>query len=269
MAVNNIDKNEIDLNQIFHKIIEGKTIIIAVTLLTVIMATIVAKSRPILFQSSALIEIGSFYKEADEDSKKTLNQISPIESSESLIRALKIQFNYANNENINISQREANLIQVDTIKTIDQGTPLIKSVLEYILKRHGNVVENYNTQHINIQKTRIENIDASINFNQKLLNIEIESNKGLIIARFDEEIELTKKNISLLKRKILYINSSIIFNEKKLAKEIKSNNAIAIKDYALANHSEMLVSKSTNEPVLVFKNYIQQIFYKIISLKIF
>lgn len=272
MEVANTKASEIDLNQIFHKLLEGKIIIIVITLLLVIMSAFVANSRPILFQSSAIIKIGNYEPTdmhiwtGDRNSKEMTNQSLDmltnyqfqIEDSKNLIRALQFRFNYENNKNINIFQRDTNIIQVETKATIGEGSLLLNDVFEYIFKRHQRIVDNYNSQQIQILKTKIENLNSSI----ENINSSIENRNSSI------EIDFLEK-IKLLERRIEKINTSINFYEKELAIEIKSNKALAItaiSSEAADNADEIKYNKSNNNTEFIFLQRYHEIKDKIFLL---
>ena len=249
MAIDNINRNEINLNQIFHKLLEWKIIIIIVTLLSVIMATYVAKSRPVLFKTSALIEIGEFTQLTFDFEDKVSFQLSPIEDANDLIRALKIKFNYANDNNINIYKREANLIQFDTKANFGIGTPLMNELIEYIDTRHKSIVEDYISYQTEIQKTKIKNKKSELQFYEE--------------AKLYQKLFENAKNTSLLIRSITKINTKINFNKDLLAKETEGlvsfseqkihflmreinnlDSRIKFNNLLLANETEMLLKKN-------------------------
>ena len=58
---NSSKKNEVNLNQIFNLILDAKILFISIIILSTAIATYIAVSKPILFNSIAVIELGHYY----------------------------------------------------------------------------------------------------------------------------------------------------------------------------------------------------------------
>jgi len=188
---NNIDKeSEIDLYKFFHILLNGKRTIILVTLLSVTLAVFLANSRPTLYKSVALVEIGQYYNLKGEKDY--------IENSNELVSALTIKFNYTDNEDVALYALGKDLIQVETTTFLNQGPPLLKKVVEFIENRHSYVVNKYKSQNLLIQNSKIKELDSTLKFNTELLKLELESNKSKI-----------ERDIILLNQRIKEINLTI------------------------------------------------------------
>ena len=252
----NFKKTEINLNDIFHKLLDAKKLIIFITFLSVAFSIYNAKNLPVIFKSSALIEIGQFVSmNLDDSSSDGLIKYKkmPIEKTEDFVRALKIQFNYTKNEDIDIFARDSNIVQIETENLEGLGIPLLKEVLEYSQIRHKAIADNYTSRIIKIKETEVGNLNSSIKFNKELLDIEIQSNKGIILEKIDDDIILTQMSINDLKRQIKSIDSKILFN-KELA-VIETNNKISYYENILEslNDKIYLLEEITSKEVVALK----------------
>ena len=252
----NFKKTEINLNDIFHKLLDAKILVIFITFLSVAFSIYISKNSPVLFKSSALIEIGQFVSiNLDDSSSDGLINYKklPIEETEDFVRALRIHFNYTKNQDIDIFARDSNIVQIDTENLEGVGTPLLNEVLEYSRNRHKTIADSYTSQMIKIMETEIENLNSTIMFNKELLDIEIKSNKGIILEKLNDEIFLTQLSINDLKRQIKSTDSEIRFN-KELG-DIETQNKISNYENILEslNNKIYLLEEITSKEVAALK----------------
>ena len=84
---NDYKNDEIDLKKIFDQLLASKMLVIVITLLFTILASYIGLSRPPVFTSTALIEIGQYVHPNNEYEQNIL-----IENPEDLILELNIGF---------------------------------------------------------------------------------------------------------------------------------------------------------------------------------
>ena len=225
---NHYIEDEIYLKDIFNQLIASKKLIIIITLLSTILAFSYSNSKPPIFKSNALIEIGTYNFVNFDESGGQLNlkaNKALIESAKSLLSEVNIAFVHKRQSEINpdgftASILEGRLIKIGiTTPSIKMGQDFLNEITAYILKRHENIVTTNTQRNINVVNTRLDQINSEIEFNNERLKTENERLKTTLI----EDIEA---NIVILNNEINNINAEIEFNNERL----KTENKIKLSD---------------------------------------
>jgi hypothetical protein len=242
-------EDEIDLKKIFELLINSKKLIIVTTLVITILGAIYSSQKETLYKSSALIEIGNYGLDeysrlADEDWKQTKYVPELIESAETLIEELMINFHYKQQANVSfIFLKEVDrLIQIDSTSASSVNNKnLLNEIIEYIENRHS-ILLNENKQRITNQLTyEIESLNDQIEY----------INSELFIQNEDEKLRIANQIISLNKQ-IEYINSELFIQNEdeklRIANQIISlNKQIEFTNSTLLTQNEDEKLRISNE----------------------
>lgn len=163
---NSSEENQLDLAQIFQIIFDFKIIIISIISLSIGWAIYIAQSKPILFKSIALLEIGHYY---DAEGKR-----KDVANIHELIDDLKSEFNYRRKGDLDIFAREQKILQIETQTSSKNDNTLVQELINLTKERHQNIIQNH---HQDIQKS----LEYSISFLKNEINL-IENS---LIAKID------------------------------------------------------------------------------------
>jgi hypothetical protein len=239
-----LQDDQVDLNQIFKKLLRAKKTILGVTLLFVFLAGIIAQSRPSLTNSIALIEIGHYY---DFNGKK-----AKLDTVDNLVDDLKLQFNYRKNMEIDIFARESNLIQAETTSSNSDGKLFLEELSNFIIEKHNQFYKNYRNNVEKLQKTKIENISARIDFyNKKIVYAELQDIQNEILD-LDIKIKLRRHQIITLANEYYHelINATSPSIEKQKKNLININNSITLYQNIIAQEEAQLKLLENDEEFL-------------------
>ena len=154
---NDLEHGEVSINLFLERLYDSRKLIISITLIVTILASVFSILKDTSYESTALVEIGeyNFATKLYYDQNANLPQLdlldslfSLIESQKSLIDNLKIIFIHKNQEPSSISKLtilplENKLIRITTISSnVDNSKDLINKMSLYIKKRHEDITSS-------------------------------------------------------------------------------------------------------------------------------
>jgi hypothetical protein len=236
-----LQEDEIDLKEIFKLLINSKKLIIAITLLITTLGAIYAFQKAPEYKSTALIEIGKYYQDQDE-------QIL-IEPAKNLVQDLTINFNYKQQVGVSIDSFENRLINITlTSSSSVKNKNLLNEIVRYIKNRHSLLQSN------NTQKTenKLTNKIKSLNDQIEYINNTLLTQNEDEILRISNQIETLNNELPSLDSKIESLNEVIVADQDNLLL-LKSNPEFLIQRAAQSPSLEKDIF-SYNNKLIDYKN---------------
>lgn len=264
---------EIDLLKVTNQLVASKKLIITITLLFTILASIVAISRPPTFISTALVEIGQYdsnklrpinhslhLMEIDRESKSMIERRTMIESSKQLVQDLNINYIYEKqNKYLDVESSfsiiENRLVQLRVATpSIKTGKELLNEITTYILNRHEDIIIDLNQSNlkfiesqVSILNNNVNNLNTEIEFHNKRLQVLIESDHEKKQAFINERIRKINQLLLTIDKKILDLKDLIIKETANL--KLLETDLQLLKE-------RLATSPSFNELIYSYKNSI-------------
>ena len=216
---NLLDENN-DFYKIFSLLIDSKKIIIFFTLLFALLVSLVSYITPASYNSNYILKLG-------QPSSNNQFQVILIENLDTIIRELKIHFQYEKFEAVNFLVLENRLIEIRINNHLNgKSTILINKINEFINEKSKEIISNsfdYKKNALLLEKTfLIESID----FDEQFLTDEINNiNKEISDKEASQEIAVE------------FLNNEIQYFEKKL-------------DAVAKNYSEKTESNISSNQIL-------------------
>ena len=200
--------HEIDLIEVIRLLINSKKLIIVLTLVITTLVAIYAFQKQPKYNSTALIEIGSY----DQD-KKIL-----IETVITLIEELNIKFIHKQDElainskslSIQPIKKVGRLIQI-SYTSISSATSekIVNEIVRYVENRHSLLLSNHNQKTENQLTNEIEILIERIEFFKNALLNQNTKDK----LRISNEIEVLNNSLPNIESKIKALNKVILEDE--------------------------------------------------------
>jgi len=198
----------IDLFEIIQKLIASKKLIIVITLLITILGSIYSFQRMPLYQSTALVEIGQYQK---QNQNQIMIQIL-IEPFDALILELSTNFIHnnklleANSENLEfkrIDKKNNKVLQIDfNSPSLATNKKIINELIIYIEKRHldlkSSLIQNITARLEPINKNLKNSNARSIQFDNLLMSSNEFNELELQTTILKSQLEEAEFNFSLL-----------------------------------------------------------------------
>jgi len=187
---NEYQEDEIDLKEIFRNLFNSKKLIIAVTLAFSLLAFIQTTQKEKYYQSSVIIEIGSYNQASGE--KKLVEPVSK------LIKRLKVNIVYKVKKQLDFDAIEDQLLEIKSSSSSPKiSEKVIKDVIRYTQESHKeiqDIIVNSFSEKINAVNNELKFIKNSIKKQQESQQI-IAINS---IKAVDNEIPILKSHIKYL-----------------------------------------------------------------------
>lgn len=195
---NLLDENN-DFYKIFSLLIDAKKIIIFFTLLFALLASLVSYITPASYNSNYILKLGQ------PSSNNQFHRIL-IENLDTIIRELKIHFQYEKFEAVNFLVLENRLIEIRINNHLNgKSTILINKINEFISEKSKEIISNsfdYQRNALLQEKTYLL---ESIDFDEQLLTDEINNiNKEISDKKTSKEIavEILTNEIKYFEKKL-------------------------------------------------------------------
>jgi hypothetical protein len=235
-----LQEDEIDLKEIFKLLINSKKLIIVTTLIITLLGAIYSFQKKVplpLYESTALIEIGSNYQYQDKQKKL-------FEPTKTLINEIiqELTINYIHKQKVNVSINSIKgvnrLIQITSSSASSvKNKNLLNEMIEYVENRHS-ILLNENKQRITNQLT----------YEIESLNDKIEFSVSSLLLRISSKIESLNNELPKIDSKIESLNEVIIAEQ---------NNLLLLKSVP-----ELFIQRAAQSPTLneIIHSYKTQLF---------
>jgi capsular polysaccharide biosynthesis protein len=224
-----LQEDEIDLKELFKLLINSKKLIITLTLVITTLGAIYAFQKTPVYKSTALIEIGIYDQDQDE-------QIL-IEPASELIQEVNTNFIKKQKEIVKITRIDGRLFQIaHTFPDSVTSKNLLNEIIGYIENRHSLLQSNH-TQKAKNQLTHL--IEDSKTKIKNLNNLNKKENENEILE-YTNAIKLINDELPVLDSRIELLSELIVVDQGNLLL-LKSNPELLLQ--RLAAHSRTLDEK--------------------------
>ena len=219
---NYIQEDEIDLKKIVKLLINSTKLIIVITFVTTILTAIYASQKEPQYISSALIEIGSYDAEINNpkiEPRKIGTKVL-VESPNSLIKNLRINFNYKQKMQFNVWPLEGRLIKiVIQSDNLEMNIDSLNKIIGFIKNRHSFLLQKVEYQ----LTSKIEDLNNNIEYKKEALLTENNDQK----LKISNLIQGLKKLIPNIELRIKELTKVILKDESNL-KLLQSNEKLLL-----------------------------------------
>lgn len=226
---NDIKEIELSLKEVIDILKKSKVFIISATLIITLLGSLYSSQQPLKYQSSVLVEVGSF--EVFEDENFRL-----IENLDNLIRELKVYFYFKkglSSNNLVFTAFENRLLEISlTTSSPKDNVEKLNEIKKFIESRHLNllVINNPNTVHL-------DNFAKKINS----LTNRIATLKSTLYTKTLSKLELNKNHLSKIEGEEDRIERLIKLTTKVIDDEENNLNL-------LANEPNLKIERATKSP---------------------
>jgi LPS O-antigen subunit length determinant protein (WzzB/FepE family) len=249
---------EFNLNGLFSQLFKAKRVVIFIVFICTLFASLFAIQIKPTYESSALIELGSYNSQ--------YNERELIESSKSFMSNFKINLFYKDklniSENVSVTPIEKSLIKFTVYSDSDKKNLLVlDKILSFTQTRHTNMFDQINNDQINKLSSEIKFIENEIEF----IDNRLKENINIKKLDYLNEIDGIDRQIVYLEEMSQLSNQIEINNLNieipKIIKQIESLKMIIIEDEAnlnlLKSNPKHLIERNMSSPTLnqIIHNY--------------
>lgn len=232
--IKEVEKDEINLNEIWSIINNGKKIILVISLLFTFIGLILSLTKPKIYELKAVLEIGSIKEYNNVNSKNSF-----LEHPNNLKQRLEIVYRNRNIASVSIINGTLNLIEIVVhSESNKKGLKELNIIISEVIKEHKIIVDKYKSS-FNNENNFLTEQKKLLSKNQEELLVELEKKEK-------EFINLLKSNspfsvisnilISSKKEFISKLNSNIYDISEKINKNMFFISDIYIRDTKLVGH---------------------------------